>query len=1146
MGQERYRRIKDLCQRALELEPSARQEFLRRECGDDRHLLLEVQRLLEFDDSRADDLTLVDVPELRDLSGTTLGPYEIMQPLGEGGMGVVYLAAQSAPLRRKVAVKVIKVGMDTREVIARFESERQALALMDHPNIAQVYDAGATESGRPYFAMEYIPGVSLTRYCREHDLGLRQRLDLFLDVCRGVEHAHQKGVIHRDLKPSNILVTESAGRPVPKIIDFGVAKATSAHLSARTFFTQLGRVVGTPEYMSPEQANPESEDIDTRSDVFSLGVVLYELLTDMLPISRQELLRAGYDRIGSLVKELTPAKPSTRLSTSTRESARGDGSVSASVTPTWVRQIRGDLDWITMKALERERVRRYADVGDLADDIERHLQHQAVRAGPPSRIYRVRKFVRRNRTSVGGAVVLGVALVAFGVWQAVQSRIIAQQRNEAIASQRLALAESHLATDPTVSVAFALASLEISDQRQTRNVVRLAYTRGPLRNELPRWDGHGNPLSCDASPDGRFCAASWSHTSPAKIGIYDLDDYSLRVIDSTSDGCFTCLMITSDSRHVVANDEYWDAGLHVWRVSDGEHLWFRDDFIAHDSVGLHRPDDPNIVVISGSSVGEKAVWYEFDIVDGDVNRLGRSQGVQSRAGAMYHPAIDASMTRVLEYRESTVLLTDVADLDTERTTIVGEHEFPVAAVAMTDDGTRALSIDLEGRTKVWDLAASPPRLMREFIQQPGMYHAKFSADGERFFTGEIDRPVHLYDVDDRPPRLARLLLDRSHWTHEGSFLPDGSLVTSRNAVDTGPIAIWSAESPLAWSFDADGRIERGHDCQLSPDRRWLVEWSRDGRIHATPLVRGDDVPRGLLGETDGWFPGTLARYVLDETNRFFVYNNAFRSSGVIDLATGVSRPVPGFATDLLPIAISPRGRFVCYYDLEGPPLLRIVDLEQSVVTRTIPIRGATWQHTSFAGDRAFLLLWDDALVRHDFTTSPTSVDTLWRGDAGAGGRILAGGEELVVRDTDLVVTLIDLQGGREIALGMTPAGRTWPTAFAHERSLGLVAVGGWWETIEVFSTRTGEQWHLPIGTGKRSRTGSVGFDALGRWLITDLQTRVVAWNLPLDPVFTDLPTEAMLARVRGLTNLRVRPDAEKSSGFAIDNATALASESMAE
>jgi hypothetical protein len=342
-----------------------------------------------------------------------------------------------------------------------------------------------------------------------------------------------------------------------------------------------------------------------------------------------------------------------------------------------------------MKALEKERERRYATVSGLVNDLERHRNDQVVLTGPPSRTYRVRKFVQRNRTGVGIAVFLVIALISFGVWQAVQSRIIAHQRNEAMAGHRLALAESHLATDPTVAVAFALASLEISDQPRTRDVVRQACTRGPLRIELPRWDGYGNPLCCAASPDGRFCASSWSHTSPAKIGIYDLDDHSLRVLDSTSDGIFTSVVITSDGRHVVAHDEFWDAGLHVWRVSDGAHLWSLDDFIAHDSVWLHRQDDASRVVISGTSMGEPTVWYGFDLVNGVVNRRGRSQGFQSREGAMYYPAIDASMTRFLEFRETTVLLTNVADLDTERTAIVGEHEHPTASVVMTPEIGRA-------------------------------------------------------------------------------------------------------------------------------------------------------------------------------------------------------------------------------------------------------------------------------------------------------------------------------------------------------------------------------------------------------------------------------------------------------------------------
>ncbi|MHC4108277.1 MAG: serine/threonine protein kinase, partial [Planctomycetota bacterium] len=289
--------------------------------------------------------------------GGSVGPYHLLQRVGEGGMGEVWLAEQGKPVRRQVALKLIKAGMDTKQVVARFESERQALALMNHPNIARVFDAGETEQGRPYFAMEYVKGVSIIEYCDTHRLRTRDRLELFVQVCEGVQHAHQKGVIHRDIKPSNVLVAIQDDRPVPKIIDFGVAKATEQRLTEKTMFTQLGALIGTPEYMSPEQADLTGLDVDTRTDVYSLGVLLYEMLVGVLPFDSKELRKAGFDEIRRRIREDEPSRPSTRVSTLGESAA--DSARNRKTDPgTLSRRLRGDLDWITMKALEKDRTRR--------------------------------------------------------------------------------------------------------------------------------------------------------------------------------------------------------------------------------------------------------------------------------------------------------------------------------------------------------------------------------------------------------------------------------------------------------------------------------------------------------------------------------------------------------------------------------------------------------------------------------------------------------------------------------------------------------------------------------------------------------------------------------------------------------------------
>jgi len=360
-----------------------------------------------------------------------IGPYRLLQRVGEGGMGEVYEAEQERPVRRRVALKVIKRGMDTKEVIARFESERQALALMDHPNIAHVFDAGSTEDGLPYFVMELVHGVPITEHCDRHHLSTRERLELFLRVCDAVQHAHQKAVIHRDIKPSNILVSFQGQEAIPKIIDFGVAKAIAQPLSQRTLFTEFGQLIGTPGYMSPEQAEMSGQGIDTRTDVYSLGAVLYELLVGAQPFDPATLRGAGFDAMRRVIREVEPPRPSTRVET-LGESAT-TAATNRHTTPRLLRsELRGDLDWIAMRALEKDRARRYESPSDLAADIRRHLKDEPVFARPPSTRYRMAKFVRRHRVAVGSLAGIFLVLVLFGMTMAIQAGRIARERDRAL------------------------------------------------------------------------------------------------------------------------------------------------------------------------------------------------------------------------------------------------------------------------------------------------------------------------------------------------------------------------------------------------------------------------------------------------------------------------------------------------------------------------------------------------------------------------------------------------------------------------------------------------------------------------------------------------------------------------------------------
>jgi serine/threonine protein kinase/WD40 repeat protein len=476
---------------AVKLSPDVRAAFLERACGADHELRQEVESLLQAHDApdsflREPGGRTATYEPLTEGPGTVIGPYKLLQHIGEGGFGAVYMAEQEHPVRRKVALKIIKPGMDTREVIARFESERQALAMMDHPNIARVFDAGATESGRPYFVMELVRGIPITEFCDRNKLSAEQRLKLFVTVCHAIQHAHHKGVIHRDIKPSNVMITLHDGVPVVKVIDFGVAKATAQKLTERTLFTAYGQMIGTPAYMSPEQAEMSGLDIDTRSDIFSLGVLLYELLTGTTPLDSKQLRQAGYAEVQRLIREEEAPRPSTRFS-----SLGGEATVLANNRSTDVKRLaqllRSDLDWIVMKSLEKDRNRRYGSPAQFAADVERFLTEQPVEARPPSTWYRFCKAARRNKAALVTAGAVAAALVAgtgVSVWQAVAA---GRAKSAALAAldekekARLAEAEQRAA------------AVQAADETKATNE-RLRLAHDQQRADQYAWDMRGLPL----------------------------------------------------------------------------------------------------------------------------------------------------------------------------------------------------------------------------------------------------------------------------------------------------------------------------------------------------------------------------------------------------------------------------------------------------------------------------------------------------------------------------------------------------------------------------------------------------------------------------------------------------------------------------
>jgi WD40 repeat protein/serine/threonine protein kinase len=799
----------------------ARAAFLEQACGADPALRARIESLLDAD-VRAKQFTAEDplglgseqdpgstqgTSLLQEASSEVIGRYKLFERIGEGGMGVVYLAEQAEPVRRRVALKIIKLGMDTKQVIARFEAERQALALMDHPNIARVLDAGATEPGRPYFVMELVQGVPITEFCDKNQLSTEQRLKLFIPVCQAIQSAHQKGIIHRDLKPSNILVALNPdGSGFAKVIDFGIAKAISQKLTEKTLFTAHGMMVGTPAYMSPEQAELSHLDVDTRTDIYSLGALLYELLTGTTPFPEKRLRSAGYHEMQRIILEEEPERPSTRLSTLQGEQrsvvARNRGASALTLD----RVFRGDLDWIVMKCLEKDRARRYETANGLARDLQRHLENEPVVARPPSTVYRLQKFVRRNKLAVAAAAAVAATLllgIGAALWEVAQTKRAEQKAQQLLYANRMRLAQAEWEQNRVHRVR------QILEQTASypRRGFEWYYWQQQTHSELLTLRGHLDQVwGAVFSPDGQRIvtgskdktAVVWDATTGTPL--LTLTGH-LAIIHSVA--------FSPDGQKIVTSSG--DGQAKVWNAVTGQELLPIRTQGGQVWSAAFSPDGQRIVTGDSRSakVWDAASGQQSFNLEGHTGRV--SCATFSPDGKWIATASEDQTAIIWEATSGKKLVT------------FGGHNQRIFCVAFSPDSRWIVTASEDHTAKVWD-AGSGHELLTLRGHDYAVRRAAFSPDGRRIVTASDDFTAKVWDAESGK----ELFTIRGHENRLGSaaFSPDGRLIITGS--DDNTAKIWDADrgNNALTLRGHDGAIDPG-DLAFSPDGKWVATGSMD-------------------------------------------------------------------------------------------------------------------------------------------------------------------------------------------------------------------------------------------------------------------------------------------------------------------------------
>jgi WD40 repeat protein/serine/threonine protein kinase/tetratricopeptide (TPR) repeat protein len=957
---ERARLLDRVCQDQPELRQRVEQRLAACEFTDawsnqarseDPH---DVQRLPEA----CVDVTVSTGHKLR-AGATIAGRYRLLEAIGEGGMGTVWIAEQREPVKRKVAIKLVKSGMDSAQVLARFEAERQALALMDHPHIAKVFDGGMTEQGRPYFVMEYVQGVPLTDYCDQARLSVRDRLNLFISICQAVQHAHQKGVIHRDLKPSNILVCLYDGRPVPKVIDFGLAKAMHQALTDRTLHTAFGLMVGTPLYMSPEQAEHNNLDVDTRTDIYSLGVILYELLTGTTPLEKQQLMQAAYGEVLRLIKEVEPPKPSTRLSGSV---SLPSVAAQRSIEPHQLRKsLAGDLDWIAMKALDKDRSRRYETANALAMDIQRYLRDEPVLASPPSAAYRLRKLVWRHKWQSAAAVLVFVALLALvgaGVSLQYSGRIEQAYRSEAAArlvseKQR---AEAHQQRQHAESAYLAeqAARKMAEEQEALADTARAEATRALQLAEVYAYF-HRLALADSAWKDGDIRRADqvldecpiqqrrWEWSLLKRRNHAELRTYCGHT------NLVTDLDVSPDGQTLVSAS--LDGTVRMWGIVDGREQQVWQDAGAPVASVAIDPTGQTVAAVTVS--GQVAIW---DAKNGRVSRpfAVTTAGNTSIAPIAWNPLGDSLAVA----SDTQLTIWDVQE-NRVRHEIATHHAGIIRQVAFALGGRRVATASWDGTIKLWDTTGGNLVMTIETGGSALMALAS-SHDGRHLASSGMDFRIHVWNAE--TGQLLRTLPGHEFTTRDLSFSPNERTLASASSDGTIKIWDWKEERAL---HTLRGHYGRLHAVAYSPNGQYLISGSEDATLKLwCASVDGE----GLLAANENTFIA-YNRIAFGPDGKWIARTGVGDQLQIVDAVTGAieARSEIKLTQPLHPalgLAVHPHGHLIAVGGISGN--LHVLAAPSCELLWSSPAHKGTTSALTFSPDGRWLVsggvgelaLWD--------------------------------------------------------------------------------------------------------------------------------------------------------------------------------------------